>query len=163
MSSQTSYSSAFASSCSRVISIPACISPTVTADTKSCSAGAFPIQSTTAPCGQGRRNSETTLVSRRYITLLHGQRRSMAMLSARRRKVIGPCLRREEQLLQVRPGHPLQPPPLLDWKEHSSFDSTPGHDLWPFCESCIQQLAESRLGILNRPSPTHDSPHLLFV
>ena len=85
------------------------------------------------------------------------------MLSARRRKVIGPCLRREEQLLQVRPGHPLQPPPLFEWKEHSSFDSAPGHDLWPFCQSGIQQLAESRLGILNRPSPTHDSPHLLFV
>ena len=42
--------------------------------------------------------------------------------SARRRKVIGPCLRGEEQLLQVRPGQPLQLPPLLDWKKHSSFD-----------------------------------------
>ena len=77
----------------------------------------------------------------------------MAMLSARRRKVVGPCLRGEEQLLQVRLGHLLQPPPLLDRKEHSSFDPAPGHDLWPFGERGIQQLAKPRLGILNRPSP----------
>lgn len=82
------------------------------------------------------------------------------MLSARRRKFIGPCLRGEQQLFQVRPGHPLQPPPLLDGKEHNSFDATLGHDLRPFGESGIQQLAEPCLGILNRPSSAHESPHL---
>ena len=85
------------------------------------------------------------------------------MLSARRCKVISPCLKGKEQLLQVRLGHPLQPAPLLDWKEHSSFDTAPGHDLWPFRESGIQQLAEPRLGILDRPSPAHGSPQLLAV
>ena len=163
MSSQTSNSSAFASSCSRVISIPACISQTVTADTKSCSSGTAAIQSRTVPFGRGRRNFETTFVSRRYIALLCSQRCSVATLPPRRCKVIGPCFRGEQQLLQVRLGQSFQPLPLLDRKEHSSFDSAPGHDLWPFCESGIQQFAKPRLCILNRPSPAHDSPHLLFV
>ena len=82
------------------------------------------------------------------------------MLSARRRKFIGPCLSGEQQLFQVWPGHPLQPPPLLDGKEHNSFDATLGHDLRPFGERGIQQLAKPCLGILNRPSSAHESPHL---
>ena len=62
-----------ARSCSRVISIPACISPTVTADRKSCSAGTSAIQARIAPLGRGRRNSDTTLVSSRYMDLLQDQ------------------------------------------------------------------------------------------
>ena len=97
------------------------------------------------------------------MALLHGQGRPAAMSPARRREVVGPRLRREQQLLQVRPGHPLQPPPLLDGKQNSGFDAAPGHNLRPFGERGIQQLAEPRFGILDRPSPAHSSPQSLSV
>ena len=84
------------------------------------------------------------------------------MLSARRSEVIGPCLRSEEQLLQVWPSHPLQPPPLLDGKEDGGFHPPLGHDLRLFGEGGIEKLAEPRLGILNRPSLAHGSPQLLL-
>ncbi len=77
------------------------------------------------------------------------------MLSPRWRKVLGPCLRGEEDLLQVRPAHPLQPAPLLDGKEHCGFHTALGHDLRPFDEGGIEELAEPRLGILNRPLLAH--------
>lgn len=85
------------------------------------------------------------------------------LLSSRRRKVIGPCPRREEQLLQVRPGHPLHSLPLIDRNEHSDFRPAPCHDLRPFCESNIQQFIESRLGNLNRPSSALHPPLLYSV
>ena len=50
--------------------------------------------------------------------LLHGRGYSVAMLSVWWRKLLGAALRREEQLLQVRPGHALQPAPLLDGEEY---------------------------------------------
>ena len=53
--------------------------------------------------------------------LLHDQRHPVATLSARRREVLAPRLRGEEQFLEVLPGHPLQPSPLLDGKEHRGF------------------------------------------
>ena len=114
-----------------------CISPTVTADTNSWSAGTAAIQSRTAPWGRGRRSSETTLVSKRYMCLLDSQGDTAAMLSARWRKLLGSRLGGEEQLLQVRPGHPLQPPPLLDGKEHSGLDSALGHDLRPLGDGSV--------------------------
>ena len=73
----------------------------------------------------------------------------------RRRKVLGPCLGGEEELLQVRPSHPLQPSPLLDGKEHCGFHPALGHDLRSFGEGGIEELAESGLGILNRPFLAH--------
>ena len=82
------------------------------------------------------------------------------MLSARRSKLLGPCLRCEEQFLQIRPCHPLQPPPLLDGKENGGLNSALGHDLRPFGDRDIEELAEPRLGILNRPFPAHASPQL---
>ena len=63
--SHASIASALALSCSRVISMPACISPMVTADTNSRSAACSPTQRTTARFGRGRRNSDITFVSRR--------------------------------------------------------------------------------------------------
>ena len=85
------------------------------------------------------------------------------MLSARRCKVFHPRLRGEEQLLQVRPAHPLQPPPLLDGEEHCRFHPALSHDLRPFGEGSIEELAEPRLGVLNRPFPARDSPHLSMM
>ena len=82
------------------------------------------------------------------------------MLSARRCKVFGPRFRGEEQILQVRPGHPLQSPPLLDGKEHGGFHSPFGNDLRPFREGGIEQLAEPRLGVLDRSSLAHGSLHV---
>ena len=84
------------------------------------------------------------------------------MLSARRRKVVGPRIEGKEQGFQVRLGHLFQPPPLLDGKEHSGFHSTFGHDLRPFGEGGIKELAEPRLGVLDRPFPAHGSPRLLW-
>ena len=152
LSSQVSSSSALAGPCSREISIPACISPIVTADTKSCSAGTSAIHSSTAPCGRGRRSYETTLVSRRYTGLVHDGRCSAAAPASRRRKVLSPSLRGQEQLLQIRSGHPLQPPPLLYGNKNGSFRSTPGHDLRPFGEGCIEILAEPSTW---RPGPAN--------
>ena len=75
----------------------------------------------------------------------------MPIRAARRRKVLSPSLRGQEQLFQIRSGHPLQPPPLLDGNKNGSFRSTPGYDLRPFGEGGIEKLAEPRLGVLDRP------------
>ena len=64
------------------------------------------------------------------------------MLSAGRGKVLGPRLRGQEQLLEVRPGHPFQLPPLLDGNEHGGLHSPLGHNLRPFGDSGIKQFAE---------------------
>ena len=85
------------------------------------------------------------------------------MLSPWRSKVIGPCLRSEEQLLQARSGHPFQPSPLLDGKEHCGFHPALGHDLRPFGEGRIEKLAELRLCVLNRPSLAHGRPQVLSL
>ena len=73
------------------------------------------------------------------------------MLWPRRRKLLGPCLRGEKELLHVRSGHSFQPSPLVDGKENCGFHPALGDDLWPFGEGGIEELAESRLSILNRP------------
>ena len=60
------------------------------------------------------------------------------MPSAWRHQVIGPRLRSQEQLLEIRSGHPFQLPPLLDRNEHGGFNSALGHNLWPFGEGGIE-------------------------
>ena len=95
--------------------------------------------------------------------LLHRQGCSVVMLSARRCKLLGPGLRGEEQFLQVRLGHPLQSPPFLNGKEHSSFYPSLGHYLCPFGDGGVEKLAEPRLGVLNRPFLAHTSPRFPIV
>ena len=96
------------------------------------------------------------------MSLLHGQGYSVAMLSAWWRKLLGAGLRREEQLLQVRPGHALQPAPLLDGEEHGGLNTALGNDLRPLNEGGVKQFAEPRLGILYRPFLAHGSPQFLL-
>ena len=107
---------------------------------------------------RGRRSSETTLVSRRYTNLLHHWRCSAATRPPRRREVPDPCVGGQEQLLQVRPGHPLQPSPLLDGKEHGCLYPPLGHDLGSLGNGTFEKLAEPRFRILHWPSLAHDPP-----
>ena len=70
-------------------------------------------------------------------SLLHRQGCSVTMLPAWRRKLLGAGLRREEQILQVRPSHALQPAPLLDGDEHGSLNTALGNDLRSFGEGGV--------------------------
>ena len=73
------------------------------------------------------------------------------MPSAWRRKVFCPRLRGEEQFFQVKSGHLLQPPPLIDRKEYSGFDAAFSDDLRTFSNGGFEEFAEPRLGVLNWP------------
>ena len=84
-----------------------------------------------------------------------------AIPSTRRREVLSPSLRGEEEYLQVWLCHPFQPSPLLDGQEHCGFHSALGHDLRPFGKSGFEELAEPRFGILNRPFLAHGNPQWL--
>ena len=73
------------------------------------------------------------------------------MLCSRRGKSIRLGLGREQQLLEVGLCELLQSPPLLDRDEDSGFHASLGNDLWPFGEAGGEELAESRLGVLDLP------------
>ena len=94
--------------------------------------------------------------------LLHGRGYSVAMLSVWWRKLLGAALPGEEQLLQVRPGHALQPAPLLDGEEYGGLNISLGNDLRPFSKGCVEELTEPRLGILYWPCLAHGSPQFLL-
>lgn len=79
------------------------------------------------------------------------------MLCARRRRGIRPRFGSEQQLLEVRLRELFQSPPLLNRDEHGGFHASLGHDLWPFGEAGGEELAESRLGVLDLPDLAHRS------
>ena len=74
-----------------------------------------------------------------------------------RHEGLGPRLGCEEQLLQVRSGHPFQPAPLLYGTRHGGFHPALGDDLRPFGEGGIEELAEPSLGVLDRPLLAHSA------
>ena len=98
----------------------------------------------------GMRASVRNPVSRRTQVYLP---KAMAVLQARRRKGISPCLGREKQLLQVRSGHLLQSSPFTNGKEHGRFHAAFGHNLWSIRQAGFKELAESCLGLLDLPYP----------
>ena len=150
-SSQKASASAFVSSRSRVISMPAWISPTVAAGKNNRSAGIPPIRRKTSFGGVGRRSSQTTFVSRRYNRLLEGRYRAVAVPCARRRKRLCLGFGPEEQFLEIRLRHFSQSPPLLNWQKHRRRHATLGHDLRSFPGTRCEKLAEPGLRLVNLP------------
>ena len=139
----------------RVISFPACISPTVTAETKRRSAGTASIHFSTAPWGLGHRNSDTTFVSSGNTDLIQCGRGPMTMAVTFRGERVAPRFRREQEILQGRPRHSFQPPPLLDGDEHGRLHTAPGHDLGSVPEAGFEELAEMRSRPVGLPDPVH--------
>ena len=79
----------------------------------------------------------------------------MAMPRPRWRQSVGARLRGQQQFLEIRPSPLLQSPPLVNRHQHGRLHAPLGHDLWPFGETRLEELAEARLGILYLPCLAH--------
>jgi hypothetical protein len=71
---------------------------------------------------------------------------------------LSPRLIGKKQFLQRWPSSRLQAPPLVYGDEYSSLGTPLGHHLGPLRQARFKELAESRLGVLNRPC-LHTAPH----
>jgi hypothetical protein len=78
-------------------------------------------------------------------------------VAAWRKEKIGPRLVAEQQLLERRPSRYLQPTPLIYGDENRSLGASLGDHLRSLRQASFKELAESRLGILNRPC-LHGAP-----
>ena len=108
--------------------------------------------------GTGAMQFGTTPTSNWNTVLPKSRGFSTSMPAAWRHKVLGSRLRRQEQLLEVWSGHPLQFPPLLYGNQHGGFHAAFCNNLRTFRESGIEQLAEFRLRVLDWPFPAHGAP-----
>ena len=153
--SQASISSALAISRSRVSSMPARISPAVTADRSRSSTSTCRARRTTVGCGPSRRSSDTTLVSSRCTTRLEARYGTGAVLRPRRDQRIRAGLRREQRLLRLRPSPPLHSPPLVDGRQDGCLHPPSGDDLGAFGQARLDQLAATCLRIVHLPSLAH--------
>ena len=66
----------------------------------------------------------------------------------------------QEKLFQRRLRGVLQPPPFTDRDKDSSLVAPSCHKLWPLAQAGGEQLAESRLGVLDRPDVHSHAPFL---
>jgi hypothetical protein len=64
-------------------------------------------------------------------------------------------LGRQKQLLEAWTGRLLETSPVIHRYQDRGIDPSLRHDLRPLLESCLQELAETSLGILQLPASGH--------
>ena len=101
------------------------------------------------------RAFHTSFVSSGNTDLIQCGRGPMTMAVTFRGERVAPRFRREQEILQGRPRHSFQPPPLLDGDEHGRLHTAPGHDLGSVPEAGFEELAEMRSRPVGLPDPVH--------
>ena len=150
-SSQASISPALSGSCSRVSSMPACISPSVTEARWRVWSSTDPIHRTTVAWGAVCAALKSH--SYRAGTPQSVQCRDVATPypAPIRHERFGACRLLQKQLFQRRTCSRLQPSPLVDRNQNGGLCAASGHHLRPLADAGVEQFTETGFGVLLWP------------